>query len=244
MELLGFFIAAIFYKLVLEYAMKSKLINLSLLYVEDDEIIRLNAVEYLSLYFKKVLQAVDGQEALELYERDKPDIIMSDIEMPRMSGLEMAKRIRKKDKAIPIIITTAFTDTHYMLQAIELQLVKYIIKPISSKKLQEALNLLLEHLNINNIATIDKQKHYDSLNKCFIIDKNIIKLTNKELKLLDLLAKNHHRVVRYEEIETHIWYDDYMSMDALRALIRTLKKKLQGDYMENVSGFGYRLKLK
>ena len=224
--------------------MESKFLNLTLLYVEDDEIIRQNAVEYLSDYFKEVYQAKDGQEGIEYFEVYKPDIIISDIEMPRLNGLDMAQKIRKKDKSIPIMISTAYTDTPYMLKAVELQLIKYIVKPISSKKLQEALNLLLEHLNINNIVTIDKQKYYDSLNKCFMIEENIIKLTKKELQLLDLLAKNHHRVVNYEEIETQLWYDDYMSMDALRALIRTLKKKLQGDYIENVSGFGYRLTVK
>ena len=233
-----------FHKFTLKYAMKNEFLNLTLLYVEDDEIIRQNAVEYLSAYFKEVYEAKDGQEGFECYEAYKPDIIISDIEMPRLNGLDMAQKIRKKDKSIPIIISTAYTDTHYMLKAVELQLIKYIVKPISSKKLQEALNLLLEHFNINNIVTIDHQKHYDSLNKCFMVDKNIVKLTKKELQLLDLLAKNHHRVVNYEEIETHIWYDDSMSMDALRALIRTLKKKLQGDYIENASGFGYRLMVK
>ena len=223
--------------------MKNAFLNLTLLYVEDDEIIRQNAVEYLSGSFKEVFQAVDGQEALECYESLKPDIIMSDIEMPRLNGLEMAKKIRKKDKTIPIIITTAFTDTAYMLQAVELQLIKYIVKPINTKKLSNALNLLIEHLNISNIVTLDKEKYYDSLNKCFMMHNNLVTLTKKELQLLDLLAKNHHRVVTYEEIENYIWYDDAMSMDALRALIRTLRKKLQGDYIENVSGFGYRLKV-
>ena len=234
----------IFYKLALKYVMESKFLNLTLLYVEDDEIIRQNAVEYLSDYFKEVYQAKDGQEGFEYFEVYKPDIIISDIEMPHLNGLDMAQKIRKQDRSIPIIISTAYTDTSYMLKAVELQLIKYIVKPISSKKLQEALNLLLEHLNINNIVTIDNQKYYDSLNKCFMIEENIIKLTRKELQLLDLLAKNHHRVVNYEEIESQLWYDDYMSMDALRALIRTLKKKLQGDYIENVSGFGYRLTVK
>lgn len=224
--------------------MESTFLNLTLLYVEDDKIIRKNAVEYLGDYFKKVYEAKDGKDGLKYYETYKPDIIMTDIEMPCLNGLEMAQKIRKKNKTIPIMISTAYTDTPYMLKAIELQLIKYIVKPISSKKLQEALNLLQEHLNINNIITIDKQTHYDTLNKCFMKDKEIIQLTHKELKLLDLLAKNHHRVVNYEEIENHIWYDNYMSMDALRALIRTLKKKLQGDYIENISGFGYRLKVK
>lgn len=221
--------------------MQNEFLKLTLLYVEDDEVIRQNAVEYLAEYFKEVYQAKDGLEGLACYEDHKPDMIITDIEMPRLNGLAMAKKIRKSDKSTPIIITTAYTDTKYLMQAVELQLIKYIVKPINSKKLHEALNLLIEHLNINSIITIDTQTHYDSLNKNLMIDNTPIKLTHKELQLLDLLVKNHHRTVNYEEIENTIWYDDVMTKDALRALVRTLRQKLQGEYLENVSGFGYRL---
>ncbi len=221
--------------------MQNDFSNLTLLYVEDDTIIRHNAVEYLTNYFKEVFQAKDGQIALEIYNAKKPDIIISDIEMPKLDGLAMAKQIRKNDKTTPIIIATAFTDTSYLLQAVELQLIKYITKPISSKKLKEALKLVGEHLSLNNIIGIDKTTKYDKLNKTLIVDEVIVKLTKKELQLFDLLAKNHHRVVDYEEIEGLLWYDDVMSKDAIRALVRTLRVKLKGEYIENVSGFGYRL---
>ncbi len=224
--------------------MENTFLNLTLLYVEDDEIIRENAVEYLRNYFKEVFQTKDGLEALAVYKEKKPDIIITDIEMPRLNGLEMAKKIRKEDKTTPIVITTAFTDTHYLMQAVELQLIKYIVKPVSSKKLNEALKLLSEYLHVNSILSIDKDKYYDNLNKCLMIDKEIVTLTQKEFQLFDLLAKNHHRVVNYEEIENTVWYDDYMSKDALRALVRTVRKKLKGEYIENISGFGYRLKVK
>ena len=223
--------------------MKNDCSNLTLLYVEDDEIICQNAVEYLSNYCKEVFWARDGKEALDVYQEKKPDIIITDIEMPRLNGLEMAKQIRKNDKKTPIIIATAFNDTEYLLQAVELQLIKYITKPISSKKLQEALQLVLEHLHINNIVPFDKTSYYDTLNKTLMVEGVFVKLTHKELQLFDVLAKNHHRVVTYEEIENTVWYDDAMSKDALRALIRTLRKKLQGEYLENISGFGYRLKV-
>ena len=224
--------------------MNNELLNLTLLYVEDDEIIRQNAVEYLDDYFKEVYQAKDGLEALEVYRAKKPDIIITDIEMPHLDGLAMAKKIRKEDKTTPIVITTAFTDTHYLMQAVELQLIKYIVKPVSSKKLNEALQLLCEYLHINSILTIDKNRQYDYLNKFLMIDQEVVMFTHKELQLFDLLAKNHHRVVNYEEIENTVWYDDYMSKDALRALVRTIRIKLKGDYVENISGFGYRLKVK
>jgi len=216
--------------------------NLSLLYVEDDEIIRQNAVEYLNNYCKEVFSAKNGQDALTIYKDKNPNIIITDIEMPKINGLKMAKEIRKKDKKTPIIIATAFTDNVYLLEAVDLQLIKYIIKPISSSKLKEALQLVLEHLHMDSILHIDKNSCYDKLNKTLLIDKEFIKLTNKELQLLDLLAKNHHRVVTYEEIQNIIWYDA-MSKDALRALIRTVRIKLQGEYIENISGFGYRLKV-
>ncbi len=224
--------------------MENTFLNLTLLYVEDDEIIRKNAVEYLQNYFKEVYQTKDGLEALEVYRTKKPDIIITDIEMPRLNGLDMAKKIRKEDKTTPIVITTAFTDTHYLMQAVELQLIKYIVKPVSSKKLNEALKLLSEYLHTNSILSIDKDKYYDNLNKCLMIDKEIMTLTHKEFQLFDLLAKNHHRIVNYEEIENTVWYDEGMSKDALRALVRTIRKKLKGDYVENISGFGYRLKVK
>ncbi len=223
--------------------MQNDFSNLTLLYVEDDEIIRQNAVEYLNNYCKEVFQAKDGQEALDIYKAKKPDVIISDIEMPRLNGLEMAKQIRKKDKKTPIIIATAFTDKSYLLHAVELQLIKYITKPINSQKLKEALGLVLEYFHMDSILRISHNSCYDKLNKTLMIDKEFIKLSNKELQLLDLLAKNHHRVVNYKEIENILWYDEVMSKDALRALVRVLRIKLQGDYIENISGFGYRLKI-
>ncbi len=224
--------------------MENNYTNLTILYVDDDDVIRNNAVEYLVHEVKEVFSAKNGLEALEVYEAKKPDIIITDIKMPKLNGLEMAKHIRKKDKQIPIIVVTAFIDTSYLLQAVELQLIKYIIKPIRSKTLKDALNLVLEHLNTNSTLSLGENIFYDKLNKTLLVHNTFVKLTNKELQLLDLLAKYHHRVVTYDEIANTIWYDDVMSKDALRALIRTLRIKIQKEFLENVSGFGYRLKVK
>ena len=223
--------------------MQNDFSNLTILYVEDDAIIRDNAISYLENYFKTVFEAQDGEEAFEIYEEERPDIIISDIEMPKLDGLALARKIRKKDKTTPIIIATAYTDTSYLLQAVELQLIKYLTKPISSKKLKEALALVWEHLNLNNIIRLDNTISYDKLNKTLFIDSILIDLTHRELQLFDLLARNHHKVVNYEEIESVVWCEEVMSKDALRALVRTLRMKLQGDYIENISGFGYRLKV-
>ena len=224
--------------------MQQNLSNLTILYVEDDELIRQNAVEYLGRICAKVLEAKDGFEALKIYENQKPDIIISDIKMPRLNGLKMAKKIRLHDKKTPIIIATAHAENGYLLQAVELQLVKYIVKPITGPKLKEALERACEYLGVDNchIKHLSQNSIYDTLNKILIIDNKMIKLTKNELLLIDLLSKNHQKVITYQEIENLIWCDEGMSIDALRSLVRSVRKKLQGDFIENISGIGYRLK--
>jgi len=218
--------------------------SLTLLYVEDEPFIRQNALEYLRRYCNTVLEAQDGEEALQVYERHNPDIIITDIKMSKLNGLDMAAHIRQNDKGIPIIVTTAHTDTAYLLKAVELQLVKYIVKPVTADKLTEALCLACDNIeNAGSVLQLDKDTRYDTLNKVLFIDKNLIKLTHNELLFFDFLVKNRQRVITYQEIENLIWAYEGMSMDALRSLVRGLRKKLDGEFIENVSGVGYRLKI-
>ena len=227
-----------------------RLKSLTILYVEDEALIRQNAVEYLSRYCHKVLESKDGMEGLAMYNSHKPDLIISDINMPKLNGLDFASHIRETDKTTPIILATAHTETEYLLKAVELQLIKYIVKPITADKLQEALQLALESLNDDNetVITLDKHTYYDTLNKVLFIDQNLIKLTHNELLFFDFLVKNRQRAITYQEIENLIWAYEGMSIDALRSLVRGLRKKLsngklEGEFIENVSGIGYRLKI-
>ena len=220
--------------------------NITILYVEDDVLVRTQAVEYLSLIYTNVLEAQNGQEALMVYKKHKPQIIISDIQMPKMNGLEMVKEIRKLDNKIPIIITTAHTQSEYLLEALELQLIKYIVKPATTDKLKSALTIAHEYIEeekTESMIKFSKSKFYDTLNKTLIIDDSIVKLSYNSLLLIDLLIQNHQRVVTYQEIESVIWNYEGMSKDALRTLVRTLRTKLQGDFIENISGYGYRIKI-
>ena len=216
---------------------------LTLLYVEDEPFIRQNALEYLRRYCNTVLEADNGKEALQVYETHNPDIIITDIKMPKLDGLAMATHIRQKDKVTPIIMTTAHTDTEYLLKAVELQLVKYIVKPVTAEKLTEALCLAYESLERkeNSIIHLNNHTQYDTLNQTLLIENTLIKLTHNEMLLFDYMVKNRQRAITYQEIENLIWAYEGMSMDALRSLVRGLRKKLEGEFIENVSGIGYRL---
>jgi DNA-binding response OmpR family regulator len=222
-----------------------KKFNLSLLYVEDEPYILQNAVEFLSDDFLEIYEARDGEEGLALYRKKKPDIIITDIEMPKMDGLELCREIRKVDENTPIIITTAFTDQEYLLQAIELNLVKYLIKPIQEELLTEALALCAQKLGTKDksVERLTEVHYFDSFNQTLLHIDEFIKLSANELTFLTLLIHQKHRVVTYQEIENHIWEGTYMSEDALKGLVKNLRKKISKEVIQNHSKLGYKINL-
>jgi len=192
------------------------------------------------------LEASNGQEALDIYADSKPDIIISDIEMPIINGLQMVKAIRRKDKKTPIIMVTAFMNPDYLLEAIELRLVKYIVKPMTNNKLDIALSLAHECLedDVDNcVVQLSLNSYYDKLNRTLIIDTKIIDLTHNEIMLLTLLLKNANMITTYSEIKNKIWNYEENYRDSLRSLVRSLRHKLENVMLKNVSGVGYRLVL-
>ncbi|MGC8765597.1 MAG: EAL domain-containing response regulator [Brevinematia bacterium] len=113
--------------------------NLNVLYVEDDGVTRQALSEYLKNVTKKVYVAENGAIALKLYKKNEIDLVITDIKMPVMDGLELIKNIKKEDYDIPVIITTAYNEIEYLVDSIELGVNSFLIKPIETGKLFEAL---------------------------------------------------------------------------------------------------------
>jgi len=220
--------------------------NIKILYVEDDDIARENGVEYLENYFDNIFEASDALSALKIYEKENPNIIITDIQMPKLNGLEFIKRIRQKDTKTLVIVLSAFSTKEYLFEAIELQLVKYLTKPICENELYKALELCIDSLNSNssNIINLDEHIVFDTFNQTLFKNNEVIKLRKKELDLLSLLIKNKNRFVSYEEIENYVWNDSAMSKDALKTLIKNLKTKIPKDLITNLSGTGYKIELR
>ncbi len=113
--------------------------KVKLLYVEDGKALRKTIASWLEKYVGELYLAADGREGLELYREVKPHVVITDIEMPLMDGLEMAAAIREDDRHIPIILTTAYEKIEYLRRAIEIGIDKYVDKPIDPEKLIEAI---------------------------------------------------------------------------------------------------------
>lgn len=223
-----------------------KLNELKILYVEDDELIRENTLEILLRKCKNILTAKNGEEGLVLYEQMKPDIIITDIQMPKMDGLSMIKKIRENDITTKIIITTAYNEQKYLLDAVELQLIKYITKPLTWEKIADGLKASLKYIDTNTstIEYITNEYRYDTFNKVLFSNDEEVSLSKHERLLLELLVKQKNNVVQYEAIENFIWSDIGMSNDAIKSLTKGLRKKLPKDSLENIYGLGYKLNIK
>lgn len=221
-----------------------RLEDLTVLYAEDENGIQETVTEVLELYVDKVITASNGQEALELYESYKPSILLLDINMPHKDGLTALKEIRQKDINTPVIIMTAHTEKEYLMNAVELYITKYLVKPFDKDSLINALESCVELLKqkTDDIIELTDEIKFNYTNQTVIKDNVEVTLNKKERLLLNLLINNKNKTLSYEEIEYHIW-DDAVSMDALKSLIKDLRKKTSKELIKNISKIGYKLEI-
>ncbi|MCF6173802.1 MAG: response regulator transcription factor [Campylobacteraceae bacterium] len=217
--------------------------DFTILYVEDDNGVREVNFRILRRMFKKVFEANDGVEGYRLYLEKKPDIILVDIKMPRMNGIELTKKIRQIDDKTKIIISTAFSDEKYLLDAVELGLERYIVKPLTKRNLLPALQKAISNIKKENRLYFDKLFYYYYASGLFYHEDKVIEMTKKELCFLRLLIKNKDTIVTYNMIEQEVWEDEYMSINSLRTTIGFLRKKLPVNIIKNISNMGYKLKI-
>lgn len=157
--------------------------NITLLYVEDESSIR----EFLATRLKKVVKeiyvAANGEEGLALFKEYKPDLVITDISMPKMDGIEMSKNIRDIDSNVPITMLTAHDDSSFLLKAIELNITNYITKPIEKNKLFESIESEAKVISINKI-NIQQQKEIENqkivLQKIINSQRSMVILTDFE----------------------------------------------------------------
>ncbi len=140
---------------------KSVLQNLKLLYVEDEDFTRKQMAKLLKRQVGKLITAENGAHGLDLFDLHKPDIVIADLIMPVMGGLELIKEIRKRDSSCFIIITTAIGDTDSILKTVDVGIDKYLIKPLNA----DDLNAALEDITLKAVKRGGTQVAFESAQK-------------------------------------------------------------------------------
>ena len=222
----------------------------NILVVDDDKDIR----ELIAIYLKaenfNVKLAENGVEALELIEENKFDLIILDIMMPKMDGLETLIEIRKK-YVMPVIFLTAKNEEIDMIKGLTLGADDYIAKPFSSMELLARIKAQLRRftvfsnneksiINIGDLS-VDTNKHMVT-----VLGKEI-SLTPTEYKILELMCKNRNVVFTMEQIYENVWNDKCAVGDtSIMVHITKIRKKIEKDpknpeYIKTVWGVGYKI---
>jgi len=217
--------------------------DLKILYAEDNEENRQSYVLGLKQYFKEVIEAKDGEEALALYHKYQPDILLTDINMPGLDGLELIRIIREKNKTIKLIVLSAYSDQEKLLKAIPLGLSSYLVKPVMRDALKKALSdaastvVKSSQVHLPNGDTFDVRAH-------ILISNNVeYTLTTKEYMMIHLLEDKMPHPLSYAELGQSIWESDETSAyDKIQNIIKRLRKK-SPTLITSVYGYGYKINL-
>jgi two-component system, OmpR family, response regulator VanR len=227
--------------------------NLNILYIEDDKIFISKIKSILEKLFKFIFIATNGEEALELFKTKNINLIISDINMPKMDGLIFLKNLRKINSEVSFIFLTAKKEVNTIIDAIQFDISNYILKPIDLNNFLFIVNKTIEkdykkYIKIEKkyLIKIDEIFIWNKKTKTLLKNDNPVKLTKKELLLIDLLLSSNDKIYSLSEITYHIWDEDYEEKDCisnLKNIISRLRNKIPQINIENVYGVGYKIKI-
>lgn len=197
----------------------------------------------------KVISATNGEEALDIIERELPDLIILDVMMPKMDGFEVCRRLREWSQ-IPIIMLSARGDESDKVQCLELGADDYIVKPFGSNELMARVSAVLRRTKAASTPPTISAITRGDLDINFAQRKvtragEDIKLTPTEYALLQELAVNSGKVLTHTHLLNKVWGPEYRDeREYLHVFIRRLRSKLEPDpsnpiYITTVSGVGY-----
>jgi DNA-binding response OmpR family regulator len=221
----------------------------SILYVEDDDVVRENYLNYLKRFYETVYEASNAEDAYHIYKNKKPNILLVDIRLPGKSGIEFLQSIRKYDHSVRAVMLTAMSDVTTLLDVSELKLTKYLVKPISRHELKDALEIAVKEIvdfttYANRVVHIKDDLYWDQDKEKLIAEGKEIFLTRKEREFLALLFSHVNNVIKSEDIIYELWYDyDSSKTTSLKTLVKTLRKKLPQNFIKNVFGIGYKVEI-
>ncbi|MDY0321500.1 MAG: response regulator transcription factor [Arcobacteraceae bacterium] len=216
--------------------------KLTILFVEDEAIIRAQLADTLKVFFNEVIIANNGHEALQLLSQNNIDIILSDIKMPMITGLDLATRIRLSHNSIPIILLSSYSDQETLIKAVNSGIDGYVLKPVQLDDLLNTFeNVLKRKIPIRRTFTFTDGLIYNMLTDELYKNGELIDLGKKERMLLKLFIDNHEKTLTKDEIVSYIWELDEVTESALKNLLNRLRSKIGFDIILSVKGNGWRL---
>ncbi|EIO2472155.1 response regulator transcription factor [Campylobacter jejuni] len=218
--------------------------ELIILVVEDEVKTRESMINILSERFSKVIGAQNGDEGLKKFKKFKPDLVITDIAMPIMDGLDMAREIKEISDDVPIVVLSAYSEKERLLRSIDIGIDKYLIKPVDIEELFKVLDYLIgEKIEANMLVKISEEYQFNKTKRTLIYNGEEIVLTKKELAFISLLLKQPGALVLHEDIKKNVWIGEHVSDTAVRTFIKRVRDKVGEDFIKNVPSLGYKINI-
>ena len=233
--------------------------EISILFVEDDKGISKKMEILLYEIFSKIEVAFDGNEALEKYynfykaNNEYPDLIITDIRMPNMDGIELIKHIYKENAHQKIIVLSAHNESEYLMELVNLGIYRFILKPMDYNNFFEIIFKVSKEIYMEKYKVSDNKEIFIKLNcdliwnkelKQLYLNDKLLKLTKKEFLLIELLLRIPEKIFVNEEIISYIWKEEFNEnpdISNLKNLISRLRSKIPALKIDNIYGFGYKI---
>ena len=214
-----------------------------ILIADDEQLMRQLVIDFLRPEGYEILEASDGKEALEIYDKEHPDLILLDVMMPGYDGWTVCREIRR-ESTVPIMMLTAKGEEIDQLFAYDLGADEYITKPFSPKILVAKIKALPRRSqNEQETHETDEGVAIDRDARQVVLDGKNVDLSPTEYKLLNYLMSNTGKALSRRQILNQVWnYDYYGDLRTVDTHINRLRIKLgdKGRYIRTVRGYGYR----
>jgi DNA-binding response OmpR family regulator len=196
-----------------------------------------------------VVEAQDGPSGAAAFERERPDLVVLDVNMPRLNGFEVLKRIRATSATTPVMMLTVRSAEEDQVQGLDLGADDYLAKPFSPRTLLARVRALLRRAGVEKPAPLSSGDLVLDLEtqSVRVRDGAPMRLTNLEARLLQLLLANGGHTLPLERLTSHVWgYRGMGDRQLLKQLVHRLRRKIEDDpseprYLVTVSGLGYAL---
>lgn len=221
--------------------------KIKVLLAEDEASLGMIVKESLETRNFIVFHAENGEKALQMYQTEKPDILVLDVMMPKKDGFTLAKEIRQENKLIPIIFLTAKSQTQDVVEGFNYGGNDYLKKPFSMEELIVRIKALLNRIHLTpNLENIKIGNYvFNHTKQVLDYDTDTIQLTHRESELLFHLHEKKNQVLDRSFILNKLWgNDDFFNARSMDVFITKLRKKLKKDAsieIKNIRGFGYKL---
>jgi DNA-binding response OmpR family regulator len=216
---------------------------MKVLLLEDDMLLSEIITEYLDSLNYQVVSVFNGEEAEDIVYSETFDLLLLDVNVPKLNGFEFLKGVRSTGNKTPAIFITSLHESADLLEGFDAGCDDYIKKPFDLVELKARIDNIKRLFSIDEktVYTISDTISYDAPNHTFIIDNKLYKLPKKEALIFEYLLHNKGKTISSNELISNLWsYEDAPTDATIRTYIRNLRQLLPKNSIETIKGVGYR----